>query len=77
MSYTVKIPVELISQTQRVTHQFTIVDDGGVEFTLRKWEDSAIDEGGYYILKGDKWVDFIPEEEMEDWIDEELGGDFY
>ena len=35
-----------------------------------------IDEGGYSLLdENKKWVDFISDEDLEDWISEELGSD--
>ena len=43
----------------------------------RNIEENAIDGGGNYILKEGKWIDFLPSDEMEKWISEELGGDFY
>ena len=74
MSYKLNDPVKVIT----ITHQFSIEDDAGKTYILRKWENMDIDEGGYYLLdENKKWIDFIPDEEMEDWISEELGGDFY
>ena len=73
MSYKLKETVKVIA----ITHQFSIEDDSGKIFILRKWENMDIDEGGYYLLdENKKWIDYIPDEEMEDWIIEELGGDF-
>lgn len=55
-----------------VTKQFTITDDNGKEYEIRKWEDSK--GGGYYLwTKENNWIDFIPDEEMEEFINEELG----
>ena len=72
MSYKLKEAVKVIS----ITHQFSIEDDSGKIYNLRKWENTDIDEGGYYLLdENNKWVDYVPYEEMEDWINEELGGD--
>jgi hypothetical protein len=72
MSYKLKDPVKVIS----ITHQFSIEDATGKIYNLRKWENMDIDEGGYYLLdENKKWIDFILDEEMEDWINEELGGD--
>lgn len=55
-----------------VTHQFVITDDNGKEYEIRKWEDSK--GGGYYLWDGENnWIDFTPDEEMEEFILEEMG----
>ena len=55
-----------------VTHQFILIDCEGKEYEIRKWEDS--NEGGYYLLNGENnWIDFIPDEEMEEFINDEMG----
>lgn len=73
MNYKLKDPVKVTS----ITHQFSIDNGEGKIYNLRKWENMDIDEGGYYLLdENKKWIDFIPDEEMEDWISEELGGEF-
>ena len=72
MSYKLKDPVKVIV----ITHQFSIEDSAGKIYILRKWENMDIDEGGYSLLdENKKWVDFIPDEDLEDWISEELGSD--
>lgn len=58
------------------THQISIEDNVGKIYILRKWENMDIDEGGYSLLdENKKWVDFISDEDLEDWISEELGSD--
>lgn len=56
---------------QSIVHGFTIQDDNGKIYELRKWEDD--NGGGYYIRDGiHNWVDFFPDEEMGEWILEEI-----
>ena len=46
MSYKLNDSVKVIS----ITHQFSIEDATGKIYSLRKWENMDIDEGGYYLL---------------------------
>ena len=55
---------------QSVTYEFTVLDDGGKEYLLRKWEDT--NGGGYYIYGKDGWVDYYPEEDLLDFLDYDL-----
>jgi len=64
MSFTIVEPAEVIYES--ITHAFSIENDEGKIFKLRKWEDS--NGGGYYIEENNKWVDFFPDEEMEEYI---------
>jgi hypothetical protein len=69
MSFTIVEPAEVIYEA--ITHAFSIENDEGRIFKLRKWEDS--NGGGYYIEdENNKWVDFSPDEEMEEYILDEL-----
>jgi len=69
MSFTIVAPAEVIYEA--ITHEFSIENDEGKIFKLRKWEDS--NGGGYYIQdENNKWVDFFPDEEMEEYILDEV-----
>lgn len=68
-NYTIISDAKVIYQS--ITHEFTIQDGDGKIYELRKWED---DNGGGFLIKEDvlNWVDFYPDEEMEEWILEEI-----
>ena len=68
MSYSVKNKPKKIYES--FTYQFTIIDEQGKELEIRKWEDS--NAGGYYILEDGGWVDFYPQEDLDDFINEDL-----
>ena len=55
-----------------VTYQFSIEDENGQVYEIRKWEDTKV--GGFYLWKEEEnnWVDFYPDEELEDFINEDL-----
>jgi hypothetical protein len=55
---------------EAVTFEFTLVDNKGKEYELRKWEDS--NGGGFYIFENGEWVDFYPEDELDDFITYDL-----
>jgi len=55
---------------ESVTYEFTIVDEEGKEYHLRKWEDT--NGGGYYIHGEDGWVDYYPKEDLLDFLDYDL-----
>ena len=69
MSFTLVESLKVIFQA--ITQEFSIENNEGKIYKLRKWEDS--NGGGNYIEdENNKWVDFLPDEEMEVWIAEEL-----
>lgn len=68
MSYQVKEKPKKIYEA--VTFEFTITNSDGKDYKIRKWEDS--NEGGYYILENDRWVEFQPDEELDDFITYDL-----
>lgn len=55
-----------------VTYQFSIEDENGQVYEIRKWEDTKGE--GFYLWKEEEnnWVDFYPDEELEDFINEDL-----
>ena len=55
---------------ESVTHEFTLIDDGGTEYQLRKWEDS--NGGGYYMYYDGDWLEYHPGEELDDFITYDL-----
>ena len=68
MTYQVKVHPKKVYEA--VTHEFTLTDENGKDLMLRKWEDW--NEGGYYIFENDRWVDFQPDEELDDFITYDL-----
>ena len=55
---------------ESVTYEFTLVDDNGKEYELRKWEDT--NGGGYYIHGEEGWKDYFPDDDLLDFIDYDL-----
>ncbi len=55
---------------EAVTLDFTIIDKNGKELQLRKWEDS--NGGGYFIFENNDWLEFQPDEELDDFITYDL-----
>jgi|688.fasta_scaffold00014_221 hypothetical protein len=55
---------------EAVTYDFTIIDKNGKELQLRKWEDS--NGGGYFIFENEDWLEFHPDEELDDFITYDL-----
>ena len=68
MSFKVKVHPKKVYEA--ITHEFTLTNDKGEEIQLRKWEDS--NGGGYYILENDRWVEFFPDEDLDDFITYDL-----
>ena len=68
MNYKVKKHPEKIFEA--VTYEFTLEDEKGKEYLIRKWEDS--NGGGFYIFLDGEWFDFNPNEELHDFIDYDL-----
>ena len=70
MKYQIKVPPKQVYYA--TTHQFTLTDESGKELEIRKWEDTK--GGGYYIWNeaSNCWDDFNPDEELEDFILNEL-----
>ena len=64
MEYKVKQQPKVVYDA--ITYQFTLTDESGKELLIRKWEDTK--GGGYYILEDDRWVEFYPDEDLEDFI---------
>ena len=64
MTFTVKQQPKKIYES--VTHEFTVTDEEGTEYQLRKWEDT--NGGGYYILRNGDWEEYHPDEELDDFI---------
>ena len=68
MSFKVKVHPKKVYEA--VTHEFTLTNKDGKDLILRKWEDT--NGGGYYIFENDRWVDFQPDEELDDFITYDL-----
>ena len=70
MNYSVKEEPKVIYDA--ITYQFTLTDENGKEYEIRKWEDTK--GGGYYIWNEENrnWEDFYPEGELQEFLTEEM-----
>ena len=68
MTYSVKKQPKKIYES--ITYEFTIVDEEGKEYEIRKWEDT--NGGGYYIHENGMWIDYSPNDELDEFINEDL-----
>lgn len=66
MEYQIKVPPKVVYDA--ITYQFTLTDETGKEYEIRKWEDTK--GGGFYIWneQTNNWDEFHPDGELEDFL---------